>query len=41
MPLWWNVLALLCFGIVLVMVRMRQEGVAREIDSLRRAAHSY
>jgi heme exporter protein C len=40
-PLFWNALALLCFGIVLVMVRMRQEGVAREIDSLRRAAHSY
>jgi len=40
-PLWWNVLALLCFGIVLVMVRMRQEGVSREIDSLRRAAHAY
>jgi heme exporter protein C len=40
-PLFWNALALLCFAIVLVMVRMRQEGVAREIDSLRRAAHAY
>lgn len=39
--MYWNLLALLCLGIVLVMVRMRQEGVAREIDSLRRLAHSY
>ncbi len=40
-PLYWNALALLCFAIILVMVRMRQETVSREIDSLRRAAHSY
>jgi hypothetical protein len=40
-PLYWNALALLCFAIVLVMVRMRQEEVSREIDSLRRMAHSY
>jgi heme exporter protein C len=40
-PLYWNVLALLCLAIVLVMVRMRQEEVAREIDSLRRTAHAY
>jgi heme exporter protein C len=40
-PLYWNALALLCLAIVLVMVRMRQEEAAREIDSLRRAAHAY
>jgi heme exporter protein C len=38
---WWNVLAFLCLSIVLVMIRMRQENVAREIDSLRRTAHAY
>ena len=41
MPLLWNGLALLGLAIVLVMVRMRQEEVSREIDSLRRMAHSY
>ncbi|HML16223.1 MAG TPA: cytochrome c biogenesis protein CcsA [Bryobacteraceae bacterium] len=40
-PLYWNALALLCLAIILVMIRMRQEIAAREIDSLRRAAHSY
>jgi heme exporter protein C len=38
---YWNLLAFLCLSIVLVMVRMRQEGMAREIDSLRRLAHTY
>jgi heme exporter protein C len=38
---YWNLLAMLCLSIILVMVRMRQEGVSREIDSLRRLAHSY
>jgi heme exporter protein C len=41
LPLLWNALALLGLAIVLVMVRMRQEEVSREIDSLRRMAHSY
>jgi heme exporter protein C len=41
MPLLWNALALLGLAIVLVMVRMRQEEVSREIDALRRMAHSY
>jgi heme exporter protein C len=40
-PLWWNLLALFCLSVILVMVRMRQEGFAREIDSLRREAHSF
>ena len=39
--IYWNWLALLCLATILVMVRMRQEEVAREIDSLRRMAHSY
>src|SRR5271155_2048028 len=38
---YWNLLAMLCLAIILVMVRMRQETVSREIDSLRRLAHSY
>jgi heme exporter protein C len=38
---YWNLLAMLCLAIILVMVRMRQETVSREIDSLRRQAHSY
>jgi hypothetical protein len=40
-PIYWNWLGLMCLGTVLVMVRMRQEEVSREIDSLRRMAHSY
>src|SRR5713226_5608033 len=39
--MYWNLLALLCLAIVLVIVRMRQAGISREIDSLRRLAHSY
>jgi len=39
--MYWNLLALFCLAAVLVMVRMRQESVGREIDSLRRLAHSY
>jgi len=40
-PLYWNALAFLCLAIVLVMVRMKQEGYAREIDFLRREAHAF
>ena len=39
-PLGWNALALFCFAIVLVMIRIRQEEVSREIDLLRRSAHA-
>jgi heme exporter protein C len=39
-PIYWNLLALACFSIILVMVRMRQESFAREIDTLRRMAHA-
>jgi heme exporter protein C len=38
---YWNLLAMACLGAIMVMVRMRQETVSREIDSLRRLAHSY
>jgi heme exporter protein C len=40
-PIWWNVLALLMLATVLVMIRMRQESMQREIDSLRRYAHAF
>lgn len=36
----WNFLALLLIATTLVLVRTRQEMVAREIDSLRRTAHA-
>jgi heme exporter protein C len=40
-PIYWNWLALMCLAAVLVMIRMRQENMSREIDSLRRLVHSY
>jgi heme exporter protein C len=40
-PLWWNVLAMLMLATVLVMIRMRQDAMQREIDSLRRYAHAF
>jgi heme exporter protein C len=40
-PIYWNWLALMCIAALLVMIRMRQENMSREIDSLRRMAHSY
>jgi heme exporter protein C len=39
-PIYWNLLALACLAGAMVMVRMRQEDISREIDSLRRLAHS-
>ena len=39
-PFYWNVLALCLLAVVLVMIRMRQESLTREIDSLRRLAHA-
>jgi heme exporter protein C len=38
--LYMNFLALLLFAIALVMIRMRQEQLKREIDGLRREAHA-
>jgi len=40
-PIYWNWLALMCLAAILVMVRMRQEDMSRQIDSLRRMAHTY
>jgi heme exporter protein C len=40
-PIYWNYLAFMCLAAILVMVRARQEQRSREIDSLRRMAHSY
>jgi heme exporter protein C len=40
-PLWWNFLALVMLATVLVLVRMRQEAMQREIDSMRRYAHAF
>src|SRR5579864_2656921 len=40
-PIYWNWLAFMCLAAILVMVRTRQEERSREIDSLRRMAHSY
>ena len=39
-PLWWNVLAMALVATSLVLLRMRQEGIRREIDALRRYAHA-
>jgi len=40
-PIYWNFLGLACLSAILIIVRMRQEETSREIDSLRRMAHSY
>lgn len=39
-PFYWMVLAYILLAVILTMIRMRQESVAREIDSLRRLAHA-
>lgn len=38
--LWWNVLAVMLVGVLLLVVRMRQERMQRELDGLRREAHA-
>ena len=38
---YWNWLAFACLAAAITMVRMRQEEMAREIDALRRTAHSF
>ncbi len=40
-PLWWNLLALLMLSTALILIRMRQVSMQREIDSLRRYAHAF
>jgi heme exporter protein C len=39
-PLWWNLLAMALVAASLVLLRMRQEGIRRELDALRRHAHA-
>ncbi len=39
-PFFWMVLAYILLAVILIMIRMRQESVSREIDSLRRMAHA-
>jgi heme exporter protein C len=39
-PIYWNLLALVCLGTALALLRWRQEGVKLEIDALRRYAHA-
>jgi heme exporter protein C len=38
--LYWNFLAVLLLGVVLLLIRLRQEETQREIDALRRVAHA-
>jgi heme exporter protein C len=40
-PIYWNLLALLMLSAALILIRMRQEAMQREIDSLRRYAHAF
>ena len=40
-PLWYNLIALLMLSAVLILIRMRQQSMQREIDSLRRYAHAF
>jgi len=40
-PIWWNFLALMMLATALVLIRMRQEAMRREIDSMRRYAHAF
>ena len=40
-PIWWNFLALMMLATALVLIRMRQEAMQREIDSMRRYAHAF
>jgi heme exporter protein C len=40
-PIWWNFLALMMLSAALIIVRMRQESMRREIDALRRFAHAF
>ncbi len=37
----WNMLAMTLLGVVLTMVRLRQEDAQRELDAMRRMAHAF
>jgi heme exporter protein C len=40
-PIYWNWVAFACLATVLILIRMRQEQVSREVDMLRREAHAF
>lgn len=40
-PIFWNLLAFLMLEIALVLIRMRQQSIQSEIESLRRYAHAF
>jgi len=40
-PIWWNFGAMLMLATALILLRMRQESVRHEVDSLRRYAHAF
>jgi len=40
-PIFWNVLAFLLLEIALILIRMRQQTIQSEIESLRRYAHAF
>src|ERR1700682_853490 len=39
-PLYWNLLAFVLFSAALILIRIRQDAMRREIDALRRTAHT-
>ena len=40
-PIFWNLLAFFLFSTALILIRIRQDAMRREIDSLRRTAHAF
>jgi len=40
-PIFWNLLAFFLMSTALILIRIRQDAMRREIDSLRRAAHAF
>ena len=40
-PIFWNLLAFLLLEIALILIRMRQQSIQSEIESLRRYAHAF
>ncbi|MDP8979075.1 MAG: cytochrome c biogenesis protein [Acidobacteriota bacterium] len=40
-PIFWNLLAFFLFSAALILIRIRQDAMRREIDSLRRTAHAF
>lgn len=40
-PIYWNLLALLMLSAALILIRMRQQAMQHEVESLRRYAHAF